>query len=101
MAKPEQIKIGGIQYKVSYVPDFQDEGRPLDGQIDHGLAEITIKANMNYQVQAQTVLHEIVHAIEVQSGRRKELKESMVDAIATGIYQVMRENPALVRMITK
>jgi hypothetical protein len=99
--RPDMVKVGGIRYKVSYIPNLKDDGRPLDGQIDHSLAEISIKANMDEQIMAQTVLHEILHAIESQTGRRHELKEPMIDAIAFGIYQVIRDNPQLVRMIVK
>jgi hypothetical protein len=99
--RPDMVKVGAIHYKVSYVPDLKDDGRPLDGQVDHGLAEISIKANLGEQIQVQTILHEVIHAIETQTGRHHELKESMIDALAFGIYQVMRENPQLVKMITK
>jgi hypothetical protein len=99
--KLDSLKIGAIRYKVAYVPSLQDDGRPLDGQINHDSAEIHIEANMNQQVKVQTLLHEIIHGIEVQAGRRRELKEPMVDALAFGIYQVMRDNPELVRMIRK
>ena len=95
------IKIGAVCYSLEYIENLQDDGRPLDGQIDHGLAKISIKSNMDDQIRVQTLLHEIIHAIETQTGRRRELKEPMIDALAFGIYQVMRDNPHLVRMITK
>jgi hypothetical protein len=98
----DSVKIGAVWHKVVYTKNLtSDDGRPLDGQIDHGAALINIKANMDKQVQAQTLLHEILHGIEVQTGRRRELKEPMIDALAYGIYQVMRDNPQLVKMITK
>jgi hypothetical protein len=98
----DSVKIGGVRHRVIYAKNLtSDDGRPLDGQIDHGAALISIKANMDKQVQVQTLLHEILHSIEAQTGRRHELKEPMIDALAYGIYQVMRDNPELVRMITK
>ena len=98
----DKIKIGAIQHTVAYAENpTSSNGTPIDGQIDHGTAEITIKANMGRQIQVQTILHEIIHAIEVQTGRRHELKEPIIDALAFGIYQVLRDNPQLVKMITK
>ena len=99
MQKIAAVKVGPVIYSVEYVKDLQDDGRPLDGQIDHGLAAISIKENMNEQVKVQTLLHEIIHSIEAQTGRRRELKEAMIDALAFGVYQVIRENPQLVKMI--
>ena len=49
---------------------------------------------------AYASLHEIVHAVATQIGHQS-MKEGMVDALAYGIYQVMRENPGPVRMIVQ
>ena len=101
MTLPKSIKVGALHFEVELVRDFNEDGRPLDGQIDHGMAKITIKGNLNKQLQVQTLLHEIVHAIESQTGRRQELKEPMIDALAFGFYQVLRDNPDLVKAIMK
>jgi Zn-dependent peptidase ImmA (M78 family) len=98
----DKIKIGAVSYKVLFVENpTKRDGGAIDGQIDHGWAEILIKKNMDKQIQVQTILHEILHAIEAQSGRPHELKEPMVDALAFGIYQALRDNPQLVKLITK
>lgn len=99
MNRPDKVKIGAIQYKVAYVPDLKDEKGKLDGRISHSRTEINVDAGMSHQATVQTLLHEIVHAITTQIGKRTS--ESEVDALAYGIYQVIRDNPGLVRMITK
>jgi hypothetical protein len=100
MAKVDKVKVGAIQYSVAYIPDLKDDRGKLDGRIRHSTTEIQLESGMNHQATAQTLLHEIVHAVATQIGHQ-DMKEGMVDALAYGIYQVMRDNPQLVRMITK
>jgi hypothetical protein len=94
------LKIGAILYGVEFVPDLSDDKGKIDGQISYGQAKIRISKSLNEQVQAQTLLHEIIHGIEEHSGRQ-ELKEPVINTLAYGIYQVLRDNPELVKMITK
>jgi hypothetical protein len=94
------VKIGAVFYGVEYVQDLQDHGCPLDGQIEYNQANIKIKANMDEQIQVQALLHEVIHGINAQAAI-PAMKETTIDALAYGIYQVMRDNPELVRMITK
>jgi hypothetical protein len=91
---------GPIQYKVAYVKNLQLGDVKLDGHLWHNQTRISLDAEMNEQATAQVLLHEVVHALAAQMGRQN-LKEDVVDALAYGVYQVMRDNPELVRMITK
>jgi hypothetical protein len=95
----KSIKIGPIRYKVSYVHDLRDDVGKLDGRISHTQAEIEVDDSMNEQTAAQTLLHEAVHAIELQTGIR--LEEPQVDALAYSLFQLMRENPGLVKILRK
>ena len=100
MEKIAEIKIGPIYYAVEYVEDFRRNGEKLDGRLQHGRTTITIEAALNHQAATQTILHEVVHAIAAQIGV-PNMKEEVVDALAFGVYQVVRENPQLVKMIVK
>lgn len=98
MNKIAFVKIGAFNYSVEYVSDLRDSSGKLDGRIRHGQTSIQIDADMNHQATAQTLLHEVIHAIATQIGV-PNLKEEVVDALAYGVYQVIRENPQLVKMI--
>lgn len=94
----EVIKIGGIDYRVIEVKaliDQDDQDTQLLGEIDYNNCEIRLEQLLNTQIQFQTRWHEVIHAILVQAGFRDH-DERMVDALAYGLVQVMRDNPQLV-----
>lgn len=96
------VKIGAIDYTVETVENLQDEeGKKLDGRITYNMTTIRVDSETSPQAFVQILLHEILHGIETQSGRNGEIEEPTIDALAFGIYQVMRDNPELVRMITE
>jgi hypothetical protein len=100
--KIASVKVGGFQYKIVYIQNLRDDDGKLDGRIHHGKTIIQVEDDLSPQAMPQTILHEVVHAIHVQIGRTEQNKdESYVDALAHSIYQVMRDNPELVRMIVK
>jgi hypothetical protein len=100
MKKIDSLKVGAIRYKVEYVHDLKRNEQKLDGHIQHSQTKISLDAGLNHQAMVQTLLHEIVHAIATQIGRQ-EIREGVVDALAFGVYQVLRDNPALAREILK
>ena len=55
---------------------------------------IDLADNMNDQMAFNTVWHEVVHALFYLQGST-EHDEQMVDALATGICMVLRDNPVL------
>jgi hypothetical protein len=95
----DSLRIGPFTFKVEFGKPVGDEGRSIDGRLWHSHSTIVINSDLHEQPRKQTLLHEIVHEIAIQAGQ--EITEGMVDAIAFGWYQVMRDNPDLVRMIRK
>ncbi len=100
MKKLDSLKIGAIRFKVVYVPDLHAKDEKADGYIQHHNTRISLEASMNHQATTQTLLHEAVHAIAAQIGKQN-MNENTVDALAYGVYQLMRDNPELVRMIKR
>jgi hypothetical protein len=93
------LKIGAFTFAVVFPQVVTKDGESMDGHLWHSQTTIEIDNNLAAQPKVQTLLHEIIHEIGIQAGQ--EMTEGMVDSIAFGIYQVMRDNPELVRMITK
>ena len=100
MNKPAHIKVGAIQYHIEYVPDLRDGDKKLDGHVRHSETKISVDARLSSQSGVQTLLHEIVHVVATQMGKQ-ELDENIVDAIAYAVYQVLRDNPDLVKTIMR
>jgi hypothetical protein len=97
---PASIRIGPIDFAVDVREDLREDDRALDGQIRYGETTIRLHADLAHQAQVQTLLHEVVHGMLTQMGRAKMCKdEELVDALAFSLYQVIRDNPDLVRMI--
>lgn len=96
----DNIKIGAFTFILKFPPSVKDDGgKAVDGFLNHGQCLIEIDNFLDAQPKVQTLLHEVVHEIAIQAGQ--DLTEGMVDALAFGTYQVLRDNPKLVEMITK
>jgi hypothetical protein len=95
----DNLKIGPFTFGVEYGKPTDTEGNEVDGKLWHSKSRIVIDKELEAQPKKQTLLHEIIHEIAIQAGQ--EMTEGQVDSIAFGVYQVIRDNPALVRMITK
>lgn len=97
----QSVKIGGIHYSVEVVPDLRDGDVRLNGWIQYDLSKISIDAKLGEQTAFQTLWHEILHGIATQAGRNSELKEPMIEALAHGIIQVLKDNPDVGKMSTQ
>jgi len=91
-----QIKIGGMVYQVVEVQGLTngDKDTKLNGHIKYNDCEICVEAGLSPQAKLQTIWHEIVHGILTQSGAPKQ-NELMIDALAYGIVDVLKNNPWL------
>lgn len=87
-----KVKIGGIDYAVIRVKDLHSEqGIKLDGCIVHNQFEICLDEDLAPTAVLQTLWHEILHGILVQSGFT-EHNEQIVDLLAFGIVSALTNN---------
>lgn len=84
------IQIGAIAYELVETPLDN-----LHGDISTIRCRIRIDADQDSQAKRVTLWHEIIHGILYGAGLR-EHDEQVVDALAHGIVQVLRDNPQLV-----
>lgn len=93
MKIPESIRIDGIDYEVTFEEKLNDGERMLLGDINYQESEIHIKKNQSHQYACVTLLHEILHGIahhkKLELGKNEE---TIIDAFAFGIYQVLQDN---------
>lgn len=89
-----KVKIGPIIYKVEVVKNLMDE----NGK--HFYAEINYRHNVimldeaDPQTMTQALFHEVIHGIFHGAGI-DENDEVKLDSLATGIYQLLKDNPKL------
>jgi hypothetical protein len=89
----DKVKIGAVHYQVIRDTALHDTG--YNGQIRYNRCQIVVAGEMHPTAAIQTLWHEIIHGILTQAGITKQ-QESIVDAMAWGILQVIRENPELI-----
>ncbi|WP_110113258.1 hypothetical protein [Bacillus sp. CGMCC 1.16541] len=90
IALPHKIKIAGVDYTVGLKELIDLDGSTL-GQVIYQKSDITIKQSMSDDKKAQTLIHEMLHAILYESGY-KEHSEEMVDRLSITLHQVLRDN---------
>lgn len=83
------MKILGIEYTIKQV-DWMDRLQTQMGAFDAISSEITICSRMNNDVKNSTLLHEIIHGIDNAVGTK--LTEEQVEALASGLFAVCKEN---------
>jgi len=88
------IKIGPINFEVVYTKNLFDDNKKLDGNIQYSRCTIEIEENSSVQHQRQVLWHEIIHGILTQAGvDLGKQTETVCDAVAYGIMDVLDDNP--------
>ena len=90
---PDKIKIIGKQYSVEMVPELDECGLCYDTK-----QLIKISEDLPHDLTQDTILHEVMHAIDYQM--HIGMKERQISAMAAGIIAVFKENPGLLKFIT-
>lgn len=93
----KNLRIGSVDYDVIYTDEnIVLNSRECKGMIDYEFHQVKINNKIqDLQGQEQTFLHELVHGIVRE--RNLDLvnsdEETIVDEIAIGLHQVIRDNP--------
>lgn len=89
---PTLIKIGAVDYTVV----IEDEPSEEFGSCDTVTQTIVLSSNQTAQSVADTLLHEILHAIWTESGlfmHKRPDEETIVRTMSTWLRMVLRDNP--------
>ena len=88
--------MGAATYRViNEVPDSGDQGETLES------AQLIFVRPAGPDAQADTLIHECLHAIWSQVRRNKEDEEEIIAALAPRILSLIRDNPKLVRFLVQ
>lgn len=93
---PSSVVILGRVYNIDQ-KDFIDGD--LLGQCDSDALKIMIKKNQPEILEADTLLHEILHAID--DAMQTKMKERQVHCTATGLLALFKDNPDFVKYMFK
>jgi len=96
MTMPSSVVILGRVYNIDQ-KDFIDGD--LLGQCDSDALKIMIKKNQPEILEADTLLHEILHAID--DAMQTKMKERQVHCTATGLLALFKDNPDFVKYMFK
>lgn len=89
--RPVMVKVGAHHFTIVYEHPIVFQGDQLNGQFDPPSALIKVDDQRPASMMAETLLHEVVHAIA--SDRRLGLEEHQVDQVAAGLAAVFADNP--------
>lgn len=99
--RPNQVRVMGRIYKILFVGDCTIEHENL-GQCDHKKLTIAIQDHQAPVEEADTLLHEILHAIwhqmSINCGPLDE--EPIVRRMTSGFMQVFLDNPELLKYLS-
>lgn len=102
MKIPESVKVGGRDYRILYPHTFTDSSCVLYGQHDASGQTIKIVDRNQFgevrhnQATVHTFMHELLHAIDnvycAGHVQKHEDGEDIIDQLAEGLLQVIRDN---------
>lgn len=91
--RPISVRVLGKVFFLNFIPknDLSDDG--IFGHCNMSKQVINIHDGLTPAEEADTVLHEVIHAIDETIGT--ELTEHQVHHIASGLFGIFQDNPEL------
>lgn len=89
---PTEVRIVGRTYAIEFIDGFH-----LAGECSNGKQRIKIESGNASSYERDTVLHEILHAIDYNM--QSKMNERQVATMASGLLAVLQENPSLVEYL--
>lgn len=101
----ESVMIDAVRYRVEQTKEtILVDGHACHGDVDYNQARIRLSCDgtvLGEGRRAQTLMHEIVHAVLFERGRQEHENEELVDVLASGFVNLIRQNPELMAIIWK
>ena len=87
-----KVKVGWEEYTIKEVdsPHINEGDGEFKGRALHGIHEIRINKNYDKDTKDETLIHEILHAIDVYAGL--DLSEMQIVGLSNMIFQVLKDN---------
>lgn len=102
MRMPRSVKVGHLTYRVERMTRRVANAGKMTGDCDVEGQRIRIKLGLSPASAAETLMHEIMHAVWWGWGIPDPTQEEpCVRSLATGLACVMRDSPALRRYLAE
>ena len=97
MKLPKQIRVGYRNIKIEAMTGLQADAEECHGRFNDEQGIVKVRQEDRPDAfQANTLMHELFHAIWKEQGLDDTAKEETVcDRFATGVLQLFRDNPNL------
>ena len=98
MQIPSKVRIGGIDYKVRRKPNPSDGGNTLCYGVfdsERCVIDLNSERDMHPDRLNQTFLHELLHGAIHGCAIESDDEEKLVTAMASGLYQIIKDNPRI------
>lgn len=90
---PSFVTVRQYDIAIELVPDLENYG-----EFEPGVLTIRLRANQPAQLMADTLMHEILHALHFSVTHKKRLTEEKIARLYSGgLMQIFRDNAELVR----
>lgn len=100
---PKRLRIGHRFYSVRYLPAEEliaDDGSPCNGLCVFDKSEILIWEGLKPDVLAETVLHEVLHAMHWEAGLTDDSgEEAFTTLTAKSLCKFYQDNPTATRWV--
>ncbi|MBR3746339.1 MAG: hypothetical protein IKP64_10315 [Selenomonadaceae bacterium] len=101
----KNVLVDAVNYKIEPTDEILIvDGQEAGAEVNYNLGVIKIRNEkvIGSGVRAKILMHEVMHAILHERGLfEASADEQLVDALAAGVTNLIRTNPALIEFITK
>jgi Zn-dependent peptidase ImmA (M78 family) len=102
MEPPKQIKILNLMYQIRWVDRQIEAATDSHGFCDVSEQLIVVNGDQQPQAVADTLLHEITHALfDALALAGEQTEERLVRLLSTGLCTVLQDNPNFTKWWTK
>ena len=93
----DTVKVSGIDYSINGFDT--DVDRNLMGRLAYDTAQIYIRNDLPVDKKYETLLHEVIHIVYMNSGLQpNDDEEKVVTALSSGVYQFLKDNKDVFRI---
>ena len=100
----ESVMIDAVRYKVEMADGpLYIAGNEAAGYTDFNVGRIELRREAaESNGGARLLMHEVIHALMFERGLKEDIyNEQVVDTVAAGVVNLIRQNPELVRLIVE
>lgn len=100
---PSSVKVAYRTYRIEMLDHWEATEKQRFGECDKNAAVIRLDEKLDRFKMANTVLHELIHAIwyAFNGPEAKITEENIAFVVSNGLTTVLRDNPALAVWLTE